>query len=218
MGVKSYQVLSEQSLGQGGFLTLRRMRMRAALDDGSLTREGLYDFVERPMGLDAVVLALWTRGDDGRVRVLLRDGVRIPLVFGRPGEPPRLRFTEVVAGILERGEDGAEAIRQRAADEAHEEAGLRVDAARIAPLGPPMFPTPGMCPELFHLVECEVSREQAAAAVHPPGDGSPFEEGAAVRWVALEDALAACARGEIQDMKTELILRRLADRVTVQRS
>jgi ADP-ribose pyrophosphatase len=159
-----------------------------------------------------VVLVLWTRAPGG-VRVLLRDSVRIPLAFGRGAEPRPSSFAEVVAGILEAGEESEAAVVRRAADEAHEEAGLTIDPARIERLGPPMYPTPGMCPELFHLVACEVSAAQAAAAVHPPGDGSPFEEGAAVRWVALDDALAACARGEIQDMKTELALRRLRERL-----
>ena len=61
-----------------------------------------------------------------------------------------------------------------------------------------MYATPGMCPELFHLVACEVTAAEAGAAEHPAGDGSPFEEGAAVRWVLLDDALAECARGEIR--------------------
>ncbi len=213
MAVRDYQVISNQLIGEGGFLRLRRLRVHALLDDGTRTREGLYDFVERPMGLDAVVLALYCRGADGQVRVLLRDGVRIPLVFGR-GETPKPRsFPEVVAGILEAGEEGEAAIVRRAADEAQEEAGLAIDAARIARLGPPMFPTPGMCAELFHLLCCEISEAEAAAATQPAGDGSPFEEGAAVRWVSLNDALASCARGELQDMKTELILRRLAERL-----
>ena len=214
MKVVSYEIVSDGKAGQGGFLSLRRLRLRARLDDGSVTREGLYDYVERPVGLDAVVLALWTRGPDGRVRVLLRDGLRVPLIFDRGGSEnvPR-RFTEVVAGILEEGETGPAAIAQRAAAEAHEEAGLRVEASKVMPLGPAMYPTPGMCPELFHLVACEVSADQAAAAEHPPGDGSPFEEGAQVRWELLDEALAACARGEILDMKTELILRRLKEKL-----
>src|SRR5258708_31417377 len=122
MAVREYEVVSDERAGGGGFLLLRRLRLRAVLDGGGRTREGLYDFVERPMGLDAVVLALFTRSEDGRARVLLRDGVRIPLVFGR-GPPPAPRIcTEGVAGILEQGEDSEAAIPRRAADEGHEEA------------------------------------------------------------------------------------------------
>jgi hypothetical protein len=40
-----------------------------------------------------------------------------------------------------------------------------------------------------------------------------MEEGAASRWVALDDAIAACVAGAIEDAKTELTLRRLKDRL-----
>ena len=45
----------------------------------------------------------------------------------------------------------------------------------------------------------------------PTTDGSPFEEGARLEWVSLDEALARCARGEIRDMKTEIGLRRLRE-------
>jgi ADP-ribose pyrophosphatase len=66
-----------------------------------------------------------------------------------------------------------------------------------------------MCPELFHLAAAEV--RDPSAGVAPPTDGSPFEEGGRLRWLDLEDALARCRAGEIDDMKTELILRRLRE-------
>jgi ADP-ribose pyrophosphatase len=68
-----------------------------------------------------------------------------------------------------------------------------------------------MCAEAFHFVCCEVAGD---ALAHPlTGDGSPFEEGARLEWVALEQALARCDRGEIRDLKTEVGLRRLAQRL-----
>jgi len=208
-----YHVLSDETVGHGGFLTLRRLRLKIRRPDGTLSPEGLYDFVQRPIGLDAVVLVLWHRRQDGVVEVLLRDGLRVPLHFGREerrAQPPQ-RHTEVVAGILEVGEEDLDGIRRRAADEAHEEAGLSVDAQAVTVLGPASFPTAGMCPELFHFVACEVSATQKSGAQVPPGDGSPFEEGAQLRWISLDDALAECRSGQISDMKSELGLRRLAD-------
>jgi len=202
-------LLDDRTVGEGGFLQLRRLRLEAIRPDGSHTREGLYDFVERPMGLDAVVLLLWHRTRAGAVEVLLREGLRVPLRFGRLDQAEL--FTELVAGILEAGDTD---LRERAAAEALEEAGLRVAASAIEPLGPPMFPTPGMCAELFHLFACEVSAAQREAAETPAGDGSPFEEGARTSWVPLEEALARCARGQIQDLKTELLLRRLHERLS----
>ncbi|MCA9650360.1 MAG: NUDIX hydrolase, partial [Myxococcales bacterium] len=45
----------------------------------------------------------------------------------------------------------------------------------------------------------------------PQGDGSPMEEGATTRWMALDDAIAACVSGEVEDAKSELVLRRLRE-------
>lgn len=208
-----YEVIDARTVGEGGFLTLRRLRLRVVRDDGTRTGEGLYDFVERPMGLDAVVLAIWSRREGGGVDVLVREGYRVPLHFGRPDRPPGgpRPFAELVAGIVEAGEEDDASVRRRAADEAHEEAGLAVAPEAIVRLGAATFPTPGMCPERFILAACEVTPEARAAAVSPPGDGSPFEEGARLTWRDLDEAIAACVRGEIADMKTELALRRLKD-------
>jgi 8-oxo-dGTP pyrophosphatase MutT (NUDIX family) len=183
------------------------MRMRLLLSDGSRTGEGSWDYVERPMGLDAVVVALFRRRADGPVEVLLRHGVRVPVQFGRPEKPAAVLFPELVAGIVEPGDD----VFQRAAAEAMEEAGLLLQPTSVQLLGPAIFPTPGMCAEVFHFVSCEVAED---AVAHPPaGDGSPFEEGARLEWLRLDEALARCARGEIRDMKTELGLRRLRERL-----
>jgi ADP-ribose pyrophosphatase len=210
--IQAYEVISDQRIGDGGFLRIRRLRLKLVRDDGTRTSEGIYDFIERPMGLDAVVLALWNRRTDGGVDVLVRDGLRVPLYFGRAGTSgvPR-RFTELVAGIIEVGEDSDAAVRRRAVAEAHEEAGLTIEAARIEALGAATFPTPGMCAEEFRLVACEVSASARAQMVRPPLDGSPFEEGAGLRWIDLHRAIADCVDGEIRDMKTEVTLRRLRD-------
>ena len=204
--VTGFEVTSDERAGEGGFLRLRRMKMRLLLSDGSRTAEGKWDYVERPMGLDAVVLALFRRRGEG-VEVLLRSGVRVPVQFGRPERPVERLFPELVAGIVEPGDD----LRERAAAEALEEAGLRVEADRVELLGPALFPTPGMCAELFHFVCCEVGPGPEAG--RPSGDGSPFEQGARVEWVPLAEALARCAAGEISDLKTELGLRRLLERL-----
>jgi len=205
LDVNGFEVTGDERVGEGGHLRLRRMRMRLLLSDGSKTREGSWDYVERPMGLDAVVVALYRR--TRALEVLLRHGVRVPVQFGRSEKPREILFPELVAGILEPGDD----VRQRAAAEVMEEAGLQVEPASIQLLGPAVFPTPGMCAELFQFVRCEVA---ADAVAHPPaGDGSPFEEGARLEWVPLDEALVRCARGEIRDLKTEIGLRRLQEAV-----
>jgi len=209
-GIRGFEVISDERVGAGGFLELRRLRLKLVRHDGTLTGEGLYDVVERPMGLDAIVLVMWHRKPDG-VEVLLRECVRVPIVFGRP-EGLRT-MVEVVAGILEVGEDDFAAVQQRAADEAHEEAGLTLRTGEIERLGPPLFPTPGMCAEKFHFVACHV--DDPGSAVRPAGDGSPFEEGARLLWIDLDEALARFSRGDYDDMKTELALRRLRDHLAV---
>lgn len=204
-----YDVVSDERIGEGGFLRVRRLRLRVRRSDGTLSREGLYDFVERPYGKDAVVLMLWHRAADG-VQVLLRHAPRVPLYF-RDAAVGR-EHTEVVAGILEVGEEDWPAIQQRAAAEAHEEAGITVAAAAVERLGPASYPTAGLFAEVFHFVAAEVANPRAAVA--PPTDGSPFEEGASLEWVALDEALRRCDDGRIVDMKTELALRRLRGKIT----
>ena len=202
MELKALELLSDERAGEGGFLRIRRLRLRLVRGDGTRTAAGLWDYVERPIGLDAVVLALWRNPESPEV--LLRHGVRVPVQFGRP-EPQPLLLAELVAGIVEEGDD----VLGRAATEALEEAGLRVDA--VEPLGPPLFPSPGMVAEMFHFASAEVLPQQASL---PLGDGSPFEEGAQLEWVPLDQALKRCASGEIRDMKTEIGLRRLRDRLS----
>lgn len=217
--VQGYEILSDERLAGGGFLSIRRMRLRTVRDDGSRSPPFISDYVERWKGLDAVVVGLWHRDAAGVAHVLLRRGQRPALHFGRPPEqqvvPDRRRylfFTEVVAGILEAEDHSEEGIRRRAAAEAWEEAGLQIDPDSVERLGPPILPTPGMSPERFHLVAAQVN--PADAHPHPPGDGSPMEEGASHFFLPLDEALRQCAEGEIEDAKTELLLRRLKDRLS----
>ena len=101
MKLEGFDAALRRIVHDGSFLRLRKLKLSLLGEGGERTREGTWEFVERPMGLDAVVLALWSRGP----RVLLRYGVRVPLHFGRPEKPAQLGFAEVVAGIVERGEE-----------------------------------------------------------------------------------------------------------------
>jgi ADP-ribose pyrophosphatase len=221
--VVGFDVLDDVTVGEGGFLRLRRLRLRAVRADGSRSREGTYDFVERPHGLDAVVVALYHRRDDGQVEVLLRRGIRPPITFGRPDSPtvargrtqPPVFVTEVVAGVIERGEESEPAIRERAAAEALEEAGVVIAPDDLERLGGPSYASAGMCAEQLHFTACEVRDPRAAR--RPVGDGSPFEEGAKIVWVPLDEALRRCNSGLIEDQKTEIALRRLDDHLRMRR-
>jgi ADP-ribose pyrophosphatase len=216
MGHMPYEIESDEVVGrEGGFLAIRRLRLRNLRDDGSRSERFVNDFVVRPYGLDAVVVAVWHRRGDGGVNVLVRDGLRPTLTFGRdpartPIPDPRAydRFTELVAGIIEERDRGEAGVRARAAAEVHEEAGFRVDPAAVQLLGAGAFPSPGAMAEKFHFAAVEVD-----PATQEPlaGDGSPMEEGATTRWLDLDAAIAAGVRGELEDVKTELTLRRLRD-------
>jgi ADP-ribose pyrophosphatase len=200
---------------EGGFLAIRRLHLRNRRDDDSLSPPYLCDFAVRPYGLDAVVVVVWRRAA-GRIEVLVRDALRPPLAFGRPADRQAiadarsyLHLTELVAGILEVGDRGEAGLRHRAAEEVHEEAGFTVDPASVIVLGAASFPSPGSLPEKFHFTAVEVAADAKPAP--PEGDGSSMEEGADTRWLDLDAAIAMCTRGELEDLKTELGLRRFSD-------
>jgi len=201
-----------------GFLHLRRYRARNRRADGSASREYPIDVIERPT-LDAVAVVVWARGPRGP-EVLLRRQLRPAAYFRKDQvpalpEPTYLLFEELVAGVLEPGEKGLAGLQRRAAEEVAEEAGLRVEAARVTSLGAGFFMLPGTASEKIHLVAVEVERGDRRGVFEAPheGDGSPLEEGAELLWRPLADAILACERGEIEDAKTEIGLRRLAARL-----
>ena len=212
--VVGFVVDSDERVGEGGFLAIRRLRMRNRRADGSISAPYVCDAIARPYGQDAVVVAVYARSASG-VQVLVRDGLRPALQFGRdparaplPEPAPAMFLAELVAGILEPGDHGADGLRQRAAHEVAEEAGFAIDPAAVAVLGAGAYPSPGSMVEKFYFTAVEVDPATQQAL---PGDGSPMEEGARTRWWLLDEAIEACVRGELMDLKTELGLRRLRD-------
>jgi ADP-ribose pyrophosphatase len=202
----------DERVGEGGFLAIRRLRLRNARGDGSTSPPYVCDVIARPYGQDAVVVAIFSHD-----RVLLRRCLRPALALGRDAEaaplpepPSELMLEELVAGIVEVGDRGESGLRARAAAEVREEAGFTVDPAAIILLGAGMLPSPGCMVEKFYFTAVEVDPDAQHA---PTGDGSPMEEGATTRWLLIDDAIGACVRGELSDLKTELGLRRLRDHV-----
>jgi ADP-ribose pyrophosphatase len=210
-----FVIEGDEVVGQGGFLAIRRLRLRNRHADGTTSRGYLCDYIVRPYGLDAVVVVIWCRRPDGAIGVLVRDALRPPLWFGRdaakapmPEPGPRAVLTELVAGIVENHDLGLDGLKARAAAEVLEEAGFRVEPAAVTMLGAGTFPSPGAMTEKFYFAAVEVD---PAAQGEPEGDGSPMEEGATTRWLELDAAIAACVAGELEDAKTELGLRRLKE-------
>ncbi|HET9597045.1 MAG TPA: NUDIX hydrolase [Anaeromyxobacteraceae bacterium] len=209
---------TDRSRCDEGFLRLKRFTAVNRRADGSSSRQYPIDVIDRPT-FDAVAVCLWARGAGG-VEVLTRRGLRPAAYFRREHptvlpEGEYLLLEELVAGVLEPGEVGDAALLGRAAHEVREETGLVIDPGALRTLGAPFFMLPGIASEKIHLVEGEVARGAGPAEWAAPeeGDGSPLEEGALLRWRPLDDAIAACERGEIEDAKTELGLRRLRARL-----
>ena len=78
----------------------------------------------------------------------------------------------------------------------------------LAELGPSTFPAPGMVGERHFYFHVEV--DPACISV-PTEDGSALERGAVVAAIPVDAAIDLCRRGEIEDAKTEVALRRLAE-------
>lgn len=208
--------LTDRSRCDEGFIHVRRYRARNRRVDGSYSPEYRIDVIDRPE-LDAVAVAVWARTGRG-VEVLTRRGLRPAALFrfGKNAAMPEGRYLlveEVVAGIVEAGETGLEALVRRCIEEVREEAGLEAGADDVVRLGGPVFMLPGVASEKIHLFAAQVQRPALPDRYPSPGltDGAPLEEGAELVWRTLDEALAACVAGEIEDAKTELALRRLKE-------
>lgn len=192
-----------ESRASGGFLDVRRLDLVARFPDGTVSAPFPYDVGARS-ALDAVVMAAHFTVAGVR-HVFLRSAVRPPCAL-RPVEPLHDgSLWELPAGLIEPGETPvASAVR-----ELGEELGFGADVRDMRALGEWTFPSPGVIGErhIFFAVEVDPT-----ARATPTEDGSPLERAAAIIALPVEDALAHCRRGDIRDAKTELGLRRLAER------
>lgn len=196
-----------------GFLRLRRLRVRHRYEDGSWSPVYACDVVSRRC-TDAVAVVLWFRDGRGAVQVVLKEGVRPAVWLRREKDLPRpdpeapLTLPELVAGLLEEADRGAEGVARRAAAEAREEAGVDLPPAAFRPLGAASFPTPGAADERVEFQVAELPGPEALGRA--TGDGSAMEEGSRVLVLELAEAIRRCRDGRIPDMKTEIGLLRLA--------
>lgn len=197
-----------------GFLRLQRKRYRALYPDGSVSDEFIYDSVDR-RALDAVVILAHFRDEAGRRHVYLRSSVRPPLSERTPErspvpelDPPHGVLWELPAGLVEPHERELSGVRESARRELLEELGFSVPSEALTPLGPSLFPVPGMIAERLFFFSVEVKPQER---VEPTLDGSPLEHFGAVLSVPLPDALNHCRSGVIMDAKTEIGIRRLVD-------
>jgi ADP-ribose pyrophosphatase len=198
---------------RGAYLTLRRLELRAQFPDGAMSEPFFYDLVRRK-ALDAVVIAPHFRDESGARKVLLRSALRPPVAF-RPREvwPVPERETlgglwEFPAGLVEPDERSEEGLRRCAVRELYEETGAEVALEAMQQLGPSTFPAPGIIGERHFYFHVEIDPTRL---VPPVEDGSVLERQASLVTITIEDALALVRAGELEDSKTEIALRRLAE-------
>jgi ADP-ribose pyrophosphatase len=194
-----------------GFLRLRRRRLVAHYPDGSLSPEFNYDEVER-RAIDAVIIAAHFERD-GRPWIYLRSAVRPPLFFRDPSRSPVPEagtgaLWELPAGLIEPGEQSESGVLEAARRELEEEVGFVLPASRFRALGPSTVPAAGFIAERHFFVSVSVDPGERG---EPTLDGSALERFGRVIALPLAQGLALCASGRIEDAKTELGLRRLAD-------
>jgi ADP-ribose pyrophosphatase len=217
MRVQSIEVvedLSAQSRCDEGFLRVARLSLRNIYGDGSRSAVYPCDVVSRP-GSDAVVAVLYEIDGERRVQVALRESTRPPIylrrfkTFEHPDAREYTNILEVVAGLIEAGDGGGEAgLWKRAAIEAREEAGCEVTRESFTVIGNETFASPGTSDEKVYYCAAPVTLAECGGA---SGDGTVMEEASRLLEFELGEAIEACRRGEIPDMKTEIALLRLAD-------
>jgi ADP-ribose pyrophosphatase len=219
--VADVEIVEDRTAGSRpdqGFLRLRRLVLRTVWADGTRSKPYPCDVVSRAR-TDAVAIVLYdVRAEGGRRRpwVALKTGLRAPIFLRRHArlvQPDTRRYAvlaEIVAGIIEDEDTGPRGVEVRATHEAREEAGVSLAVDDVEPLGAESFPSPGVTDEKVHF---RAAKARLDGPLAPEGDGSEMEAGGGVVVMPLDDALAACRSGEIPDMKTELALQRLADRL-----
>jgi ADP-ribose pyrophosphatase len=198
-----------------GFLTLVRRRYRARYPDGTASEPFVYDMVDR-RALDAVVLAAHYVDPGGVRQVFLRSAVRPPVATRDTkrsptpeDDPTHGSLWELPAGLVEPEEESRAGLRTAARRELMEELGFEVDVAEFSELGPGTFPVPGIVPERHYYFEVVV---EPSRREEPTLDGSALERHGAVVALPLARALDLCRDGTLLDSKTEIGLRRLAER------
>lgn len=195
-----------------GFLRVRRRKLVLDFPDGSRSAPFAYDEAWR-VNLDAVTVAVHFRDASGVRHVFLRSAVRPPVSLRPPEVVPPVStgggsLWELPAGLVEADERTPEGLVACAAREVEEELGFTLDTARVRPLGRGMFPTPGVIGERIYFFETEVDPGAQRA---PSEDGSALEKGAAIVAIPATSALDLVRGGLIEDMKTEVGLRRLLE-------
>jgi 8-oxo-dGTP pyrophosphatase MutT (NUDIX family) len=213
--VVAVEISGDLGPGEGGFLTLVRLRCCNRYADGSRSRGYSYEYIHR-RGYDAVAIALYCETPGGPL-MAYRGGIRVPVYFRRtlpltvPDDRAYDLIPEAVAGSLEPADEGVSGFLARVVAEVWEEAGFRITPGLVEPLGGGFFPSHGQSSEKIHLCAVRVDPE---GAQEPEGDGSVNEADAPpIGFRPVREILLDCAGGVIEDPKIEILARRLCLRL-----
>lgn len=200
---------------EAGFLRLVRRRYQAHYPDGSKSAPFVYDSIDRRC-LDAVVIAAHYVDAGGERHVYLRSALRPPLLDRGPArsptpaeDPKDAGIWELPAGLVEASEQSAEGLRRTSARELEEELGFELPPERCLELGPGTFPVAGLFAERHYYFEVTVD---PSTRREPSLDGSALEKYGEVVALPLARTLELCRTGVLLDSKSEIALRRLAER------
>jgi ADP-ribose pyrophosphatase len=198
-----------------GFVRISRPTLKLTYPDGTESSPFPYDIAYR-VNLDAVTVVAYYRDEQGTVHVYLRSAFRPPAalrpkeVWAVPEKETLGHLWELPAGLVEADERTEEGLKTCAARELEEEVGFNVPIETVHPLGQSMFPTPGLIGERIFFFEVIVDPSKQGT---PSEDGSALEKEASIVDLTLEEALQWVRDGKIEDMKTEIGLRRLAEKL-----
>ncbi len=184
--MKKVEILSGPEVKYEGYFKLTETRLRFRQTDGTMSETVVRLNLDRP---DAASVFLY---DPARDRVVLVRQFRYSVYAGGDGG----WITEIVAGVLDPGDDPEGAARR----EVMEETGYEVnELERLFAF----YPSPGGSSEKCYLFAAEVDESmKKKAGGGAPGEGEDIE----VLEVSSGEALAMMERGEIIDGKTLVAL------------
>lgn len=180
---RKVEILSREHLHKG-FCSVDRLTVQYDHPDGAPAKPIDREVVERG---DAVGILVFHR--EKREFLLVRQ-IRVPII--RHGEP---WVTEIVAGMIDPGEEPEESARR----EIKEEIGYEVE--NLVPLVE-MYSSPGGISEMLYLYFAEVSDELRTGE----GGGVNEDEDLELVPVPLQQAYQALDRGELRDAKTQIAM------------
>lgn len=203
---------------EDGFLRIQRSDVTFHYPNGETSTPYTVDRCVRRVD-DAVAIIAWYYKDP-RVRqqpmIYLRSAIRPALYLrdftesGIPEDSMVGNLWELPAGCVEKDETGIDGVLKAASREALEEIGFAVDPVNVCLLGDRTFSAVGMAGERIFFAEMKVNPK---TKIEPTLDGGPFEAYGEVFPISLYDALVALETGQIYDSKTEIGIRRFADKM-----